>query len=43
MTYIEGRDLFRSQLKVFFEINEIDFYYKMILNFFLKSNQLHLL
>ena len=36
MTYIEGRDLFRSQLKVFFEINEIDFYYKMILKFFFK-------
>ena len=24
MTYIEGRNLFRSQLKVFFEINEIE-------------------
>ena len=36
MTYIEGRNLFRSQLKVFFGINEIDFYYKMILKFFFK-------
>ena len=36
MTYIEGRNLFRSQLKVFFEINEIDFYYKVILKSFFK-------
>ena len=36
MTYIEGRNLFRSQLKVFFEIKEIDFYYKMILKSFFK-------
>ena len=36
MTYIEGRNLFRSQLKVFFEIKEIDFYYKIILKSFFK-------
>ena len=36
MTYIEGRNLFRSQLKVFFGINEIDFYYKVILKSFFK-------
>ena len=36
MTYIEGRNLFRSQLKILFEINEIDFYYKAILKSFFK-------
>ena len=34
MTYIEGRNLFRSKLKVLFEISEIDFYYKAILKYF---------
>tara|TARA_B110000285_G_scaffold235205_1_gene315550 strand:+ start:1973 stop:2845 length:873 start_codon:yes stop_codon:yes gene_type:complete len=31
MTYTEGRTLYRSQLKILFNVNEVDFYYKAIL------------
>ena len=31
MTYSEGRNIFREKLKSLFEVNEIDFYFKTVL------------
>ena len=36
MTYLEGRSLFRKELKPLFEVKEIDFYFKTILKSFFK-------